>query len=191
MHQDDIYVSIQSESDYETYTVFNLRIQNISNDTLNIDPEVMYVVRSFDGGKVDSIFIVNPFVKIEQAKKEITESEEALKTIRKTQNTENTIVSIYKVLPSVQIGKKFIKHRRYTTKEYHISGKNKSLNNKLNQAQKDKIHWETNALQASIISSMNYLDKNVYMVMNGCTKAVFHLHAGTNEFTFPIVYRKY
>lgn len=192
MHQNDIYVSMQSETDYEGYTVFKLKIQNISTDTVHVNPETMYAVRYFDGGKTDSVFIVNPVVKIEKAKKEIAESEDELDVIRKTQNTENTVVSIYRVLPSVQIGKKKSSDIGGTQVSNTIyQEKIKSLNNKLNQAQKDKLYWETNALLASTIYPLNYVDKNVLMSMNHCTRAVFHVQVGNNAFTFPIVYRKY
>lgn len=192
VHQNDIYISIQSESDYKEYTVFNLRIQNISNDTVNVNPKSMYVVRNFDGGVVDSIFIVNPSVKIEEAKKEITESEEELETIIKTQNTEKTIVSIYRVLPSIQIGNKNSSSIDGTQVSNTIyQEKIKSLNNKLAQAKKDQQFWEDNALLASTIYPLNYLDNNVYMSMNHCTNAQLHIGLGNSEFIFPIVYRKY
>lgn len=190
-HQNDIYISMQSDVNYADYTVFKLSIQNVSNDSVEVNPATMYVVREFENGHKDSVFVVNPSAKIEKANQEISSSEEEIKNINKTRNTENTVVSIYRAVPALRIGNsKPINTNGTQVSNMVYQEKINSLNNKLNQASQEKLYWETNALLASTLHPLNFLDKKVYMQMNHCTKATFHLKAGTNKFLIPIVYTK-
>lgn len=190
-HQNDIYISIQSDLNYENYAVFKLSIQNVSNDSVEVNPAAMYVVRAFGNGHIDSVFVLNPSAKIEKANQVISASEEEIKNINKTRNTENAVISVVSVLPAIRLGNS----KPINTSGTQISNtvyqeKINTLTNKLNQARQEKTYWETNALLATTIHPLNFVDEKIYMQMNHCTKATLHLRVGSNDFVVPIVYTK-
>jgi len=190
-HENDIYISMQSDIAHKDYTVFKLSIQNVSNDTVDVNPATMYVVRTYMNGKVDSVSVLNPMAEIEKSNKQIADSEQELEAISKSRNTQNTVVSIYQTLPPIRIGKgKPISTNGTQVSNTIYQEKMEVLTNKLTDAKREKVYWETNALLASSIASMSFVDKKVYVSMNHCVKATFHLHAGNNAFEFPITYVK-
>ena len=190
-YKEDVFISIQSETDYQEYTVFRLKVQNIAKDTVNVNPAEMTLVRTYESGKTDSVEVLNPEAEIEKKNREIAYCEEEIKTLNKTRNTQNEVVSVYNTLPAIKIGKKSpVSSSGSQVSNAVYQEKIKTLTNRLVEAKQDKQYWESEALLATSIYPLNFIDKKVYMSMNHCKSAVLKVMADERVFEFPIIYEK-
>ncbi len=191
IYKEDVFLSVQSETDYQQYTVFRLKVQNISKDTVDVNPAEMILVRTYEGGKTDSVEVLNPEAEIEKKNREISYCEEEIKTLNKTRNTQNEVVSVYNTLPTIKIGKKSpVSSSGSQVSNAVYQEKIKTLTNRLVEAKQDKQYWESEALLATSIFPLNFIDKKVYMSMNHCKSAVLKVMADERVFEFPIIYEK-
>lgn len=191
IYKEDVFLSIQSETDYQQYTVFRLKAQNIASDTVDVNPAEMILFRTYEDGKGDSVNVLNPEAEIEKKNREIAYCEEEIKTLNKTRNTQNEVVSVYNTLPAIKIGKKSpVSSSGSQVSNAIYQEKIKTLTNRMIEAKQDKQYWESEALLATSVYPLNFIDNKIYMSMNHCKSAVLKVVAGERVFEFPIIYEK-
>lgn len=180
-----VFLSLSSETPYKSYTVFQLKTQNIGSDTLVLNPADIYVIRVYTDGRIDSVQIVNPEVLIQQAKTKITYSENEITHIIKAQNTQNATIDIVRSIPKAN---KVSTNTSISDAVYQQ--KLHAAQVQLQEATDSKYFWETQALRANTIYPLNYVENKVYFETNNCMKAIIHVKLNGSFYEFLILQEK-
>ncbi|WP_018341929.1 hypothetical protein [Cytophaga aurantiaca] len=181
IYDDPVFLSIYDEANHDGFTVFRLKIQNIGNDTITINPKDCSISRVYANGNMDSVAICNPEIHIAKADAEIARSEKEINTLVKSRNTGNTAVSIAKVTPWAN---KINTTTQTSTTIYNE--KLKSEQNNLLDAKAQKAFWESQALRANTIYPLSYVEGNIFFETKECIKVILHIKLNGKQYAFLI-----
>jgi len=185
MFSNTAFLSLHNEPDYNQYTVFGLKVQNIATDTIQANPADMYVTRVYSNGNTDSVAVLNPEILIQQADKEITQSQKEITHITGAENTENAAVNIVRSIPGA-----YSINTNTSMSNIVYQEKLNALQKKMQNATNQKAYWEAVAFRANTIYPMNYVENNIYFETNHCMKAILHVKLNTGTFDFLIIQEK-
>lgn len=180
IYDDPVFLTTQDEPNYNQFTVFKLKIQNIGNDTMNINPKNCYISRVYASGTMDSVGICDPEIYIAKADATIAQSEKEINTIIKSRNTENAAVNIVKITPW---GNKITGTQ---TSSAIYAEKLKSAQNNLLDAKAQKAFWESEALRANTIYPLSYVEDNIFFETKDCIKVILHIKLNHKQYEFLI-----
>lgn len=176
-----IFISANNESNHKQFTVFKLKIQNIGNDTVAINPKNCYISRVYTNGSTDSVSICNPELYIEKANADIAHAEKEINNLVKGRNTENAVINIARSTPW---GSKANTGSQSGSAVYNE--KLKSEQNNLLDAKAEKAFWETQALRANTIYPMSYIEGDIFFETNNCMKLILHVNVHHKQYDFLI-----
>ena len=181
IYDESVFLTANDEADFNKFTVFKVKLQNIGKDTLQLLPKNMYITRVYANGSLDSVPICNPEVYIEKCNAEIVQYEKEINSIIKTNNTENAAVNIIRNVPWANK----VNTNTQASKAIYTE-KLKSAQNGLLDAKAQKLLWETQALRANTIQPLNFIEGNIFFEANNCMKIILHIKLNDKNFDFLI-----
>ncbi len=181
VYDNDVFLTLSDAPNYKEYTSFRLKMQNIGSDTLLLSPQKISLIRYFEN-RIDTIPIVDPEVCIRASNEAIFQSEKDIEIIEKSKNTQNSVVSIVKIIPGANKINTNSSNSNVIYQEKLASAKRK-----LNVAQNDKKYWETNSLRTNTIAPLSFVDNKIYFKPEGCLKALVHIETTIRSYDFLII----
>ena len=181
IYDESLFLTTYDEADFNKFTVFKVKLQNIGADTIQVLPQDMYITRVYANGSMDSLSICNPETHIEKANADIVHYEKEINSIIKTNNTENAAVNIVR---SVPWGSKINTNTSPSNTIY--AEKLRSAQNHLLDAKAEKAVWESQSLRANTIQPMSFIEGNIFFEANNSIKIILHIKLNNKNFDFLI-----
>lgn len=181
IYDESVFLTAYDQTDFENITVFNIKLQNIGTDTIQVLPKDFYITRVYANGSLDSVSICNPETHIQKADAEIARCEKEINSIIKANNTENAAVNIVRSIP---LANKINTNTQASKAIY--TEKLRSAQNKLLDAKAEKQVWESQALRANTIQPMSFIEGDIFFEANNCMKVILHIKLNDKNFDFLI-----